>query len=261
MAKSASLVAALTTRKRRSPRCVRRVTIRSSWMPPLIRRARRIALLVPGAAPRCRAATERSSARGGIGAAQDRLPHMRDIEQARFRAGVEMLLDDAGADSAPAWHSPRMAQSGRRARGANREEACGRGEAPRRLDQQTSVLSVGWTQRRRSTERNALPPLSCDLRVFSRTAATPGRKLNGTTSVGGFPALAKNRFPERHLPAVHGPERFRGGSPSASIRRTFRSNSSAEIILTYQLLGALPAMSMPSRNIPSLDGGISTGNP
>lgn len=56
-----------------------------------------------------------------------------------------------------------------------------------------------------------MPPLSCDLRVFSRTAATLRRKLNGTTSVGGFPALAKNRFPERHLPAVHGPERFRGG--------------------------------------------------
>jgi hypothetical protein len=26
-----------------------------------------------------------------------------------------------------------------------------------------------------------------------------------------FPHVAANRFPERHLPAVHGPERFRGG--------------------------------------------------
>ena len=107
---------------------------------------------------------------GGILALKDRLPHMRDVEQARAGAGVEMLLDDAGG----VVHRHVVAGEGRKT-GAERVMQI----VQRRVGE--AKRQDGWINRHRFSrsdgrkdaarpERNALPPLSCDLRVFSRTA-------------------------------------------------------------------------------------------
>ena len=52
------------------------------------------------------------------------LAHVRDVEQAGGGAGVQMLLDDAGRDTAPACRSRRTAPCARRAARAGRKAAC-----------------------------------------------------------------------------------------------------------------------------------------
>ena len=59
-----------------------------------------------------------------IGPDQERLPHVRDIEQAGLGARVQVLLEDAERDTARASRSPRTAPSWRRAPRAARRAGC-----------------------------------------------------------------------------------------------------------------------------------------
>ncbi len=129
---------------------------------------------------------------GGGGALKNCLSHMGDVEQARARAGVQMLLQNAGG----VVHRHGVAGEGR--------ETCAKllmqfiqrrvGEAK----SQDGWIIRHWFSRSEGRkdatlpERKALPPLSCDLRVFSRTTiGASAESQNGTTSVGGFSAYGE----------------------------------------------------------------------
>ena len=77
------------------------------------------------AGPMTSAGVRRSSAAPVIAGGQESLSHVRDIEQARFFAGVQMFFQDAGSDTAPAFHSRQKARSCRPAPDAGRTTACG----------------------------------------------------------------------------------------------------------------------------------------
>ena len=145
-------------------------------------------------------------------------------------AGMEMFLDDAGR----VMHRHGVAGKRHHARAERQMQIVQRGALKGGIGGTDSHWILGQMSANeafaRPMPRESLkPPLSCDLRVFPCSAQSGSRKV---ASVGGFSAMAENLFPERHPPAVHGPERFRGGCAFGAGSSIREPNSSAGIFST-----------------------------
>ncbi len=129
-------------------------------------------------------------------------------------AGVQMLGQDAGRDTAPASHSRRTAPSWRPARHADRRAGCA-AEVFGRFDSRPKHLRVGTRAFRVSDPPSVLgPERFTDFRSRKRR----GNRLysfGGTAQVSGRPA-----FQSVFTPAVLLPESFRGGCSFGAGRRS-----------------------------------------
>ena len=166
-----------------------------------------------------------SSARAVVswsGPIEEGLAHVGDVEQARRSRASTGARPGCRSGTAPACRSRRTAPCGRRARRWRAWSGVSQKRGRRRLSAgemagaraRRSVLAASAMQvPGQSSTVPALRPVRApsvpDLRDFPR--ASPGETRRLPPSVG-TPRLSRTRrFPERQLPAVLWPERFRGG--------------------------------------------------
>ena len=163
--------------------------------------------------PTTSAGVTRSSAFARIGAGEKRLAHMRDIEQARLVAGVQMFFQHAGG----ILHRHLIA--GERHHLAAQLEMQG---MQRRAAQDFVRVGHKWSVYRGydgATQSGANRPLSWDLRDFPASADWPGLPLRWGRRIFTRPA-----FQKFISCAVLLPESFRGGC-SFGLRLRLRPTS------------------------------------